>query len=290
MTNRVVRLGFGVRCLVTGAKGLLGTELVRWLRQEGEEVIGWDLPEHDITDVDKTISDMHRVGPQVVFHLAAWTDVDGCEQNPAKATAVNTQGTWTVALGSTEVKARMVYLSTDYVFDGKATKPYDEREKPNPLSVYGRSKLMGEKAVMRSAAEFYIVRTSGLYGRHGKNFVDTIIDIGRKQGQIKVVTDQVSSPTYAPDLCEPLYKLVRLAKPGVYHLTNSGQCSWFDFAKKIVELAGFRCEVLPTTAAELGRPAPRPSFSVLENRNYKRKFGRLLRPWQEALAEYIRTR
>lgn len=276
-----------MRFLVTGAKGLLGTELVRWLRSKGEEVVGWDLPEHDITDVDRTINGMHRVGPDVVFHLAAWTDVDGCEEDPGRAISVNTQGTWGIALGSTELKTRMVYLSTDYVFDGRRSKPYDEREKPNPLSVYGRSKLTGEQAVMRSCGSYLIVRTSGLYGRHGRNFVDSVLAACRTKKEIEVVTDQTSSPTYAPDLCEPLFELARHAKPGVYHLTNSGQCSWFEFARSIIEIAGLECRVQPTTTARLGRPAPRPAFSVLENRNYKKKFGKTPRPWQEALAEYL---
>lgn len=324
-----------MRFLVTGTKGLLGSELSRWLRDKGEEVVGWDLPDHDITQVDRTINEMHRVRPEVVFHLAAWTDVDGCEKNPGKATAVNTQGAWTVALGAAEVNARMVYLSTDYVFDGTESRPYDERDRPNPLSVYGRSKLMGEKAVMRSCGKFYVVRTSGLFGRHGPNFVDKVLDACRGANEppgpprdakapdgeearlnnhqdtkgtrasarpqppvpkprspvprprVRVVADQTCSPTYAADLCEPLYDLVRLAKPGVYHLTNSGQCSWFELAQRAIELAGVEAEVVPITAAELGRPAPRPVFSVLENRNYKRKFGKLLRPWQEALAEYL---
>ncbi len=256
-------------------------------------MVEWDLPEHDITDVNKTINEIHQVKPEVVFHFAAWTDVDACESDPARATAVNTQGAWTVALGATEVNARMVYLSTDYVFDGSKTSPYDERDKPNPLSVYGKSKLMGEKAVMRSCGKFYIVRTSGMFGSYGRNFVDTILVAARSQKaqngeSLRVVHDQRFSPTYAADLCEPLYELARQASPGIYHLTNSGQCSWFELAQAAIELVGLNCPVVPITARELGRPAPRPAFSVLENRNFKRKFGRILRPWQEALAEYLR--
>jgi dTDP-4-dehydrorhamnose reductase len=276
-----------MRCLVTGAKGLLGTELVRYLRQENNEVVGWDLPEHDVADVEKTINDMHRVGPNVVFHLAAWTDVDGCEKEPARAASINFQGTWAVALGTAELRCRMVYVSTDYVFDGKAKRPYDETDKPNPISVYGRSKLMGEKAVMRSCAKFAIVRTSGLYGPHGRNFVDTIRKLCREKDRVEVVTDQTSSPTYAPDLCEPLLEIAGLDKSGVYHVTNSGACSWYELALRVKELTGVGCEIVPITAEKLGRPAPRPAFSVLDNRNYKRKFGKELRPWQEALAEYL---
>ncbi len=276
-----------MRCLVIGAKGMLGRELVSWLRREHEEVVSWDLPQHDITDVEKTINGIHRVGPDIIFHLAAWTDVDGCEKDPSKAASVNFQGAWGASLGAAETGCKLLYMSTDYVFDGRSKRTYKEKDKPNPLSVYGRTKAMGEKAVRKSCSRSYIVRTSGLYGRYGRNFVDTIRTLAGKKRSLEVVADQVSSPTYARDLCRPLLELSRSDKYGIYHLTNSGYCSWFELAGEVVRITGADCRVVPVDTARINRPAPRPSFSVLENRNFRKRFGHVLRPWQDALKEYL---
>jgi dTDP-4-dehydrorhamnose reductase len=266
---------------------MLGTELVEFLRRQKEEVVGWDLPKHDVTDVEKTINGIHQVGPDVVFHLAARTDVDGCEDDVAGATSVNFQGTWAVALGVEELSRKMVYVSTDYVFDGRAGKPYGEADTANPLSVYGRTKLLGENAIKRSCHRHFIVRTSWLYGRHGRNFVDTIRQKSAEVQRIEVVNDQVGSPTYARDLCRPLWDLAKSKYFGTYHLTNSGQCSWFELAAEIVRLTGAQCEVAPIDTATAARRAPRPAYSVLENREFRRRFGKELRSWQEALRSYI---
>jgi len=266
---------------------MLGREFVSYLRGQNEEVVQWDLPDCDISDVERTINGIHRVGPEVVFHFAAWTDVDGCESDPARATKVNFQGTWAVALAAAETECRLVYVSTDYVFDGQKGKPYREKDEPNPSSVYGRSKLMGEKAVRRTARRSSIVRTSWLYGRHGKNFVDTVREKAAQRLFLDVVTDQVGSPTLASDLCRPLYEVGRAERYGIYHATNSGECSWFELAREVVRLAGLECEVRPTDTAALARPAPRPAYSVLENRELAKRFGIRLRGWQDALREYV---
>jgi len=266
---------------------MLGTELVAFLRRQDEEVIGWDLPKHDVTDVEKTINGIHEVGPDVVFHLAARTDVDGCEDDVGGATSVNFQGTWAVALGVEEVGRKMVYLSTDYVFDGRSNRPYRENDATNPLSVYGRTKLMGENAVLKSCKRHFIARTSWLYGSHGRNFVDTIRKKSQQVPRIEVVSDQVGSPTYARDLCRPLWELGKSKYFGVYHLTNSGRCSWFELAQEVVRLTEAECEVVPIDTAKAARRAPRPAFSVLENREFRRRFGKELRPWKEALRSYI---
>jgi len=276
-----------MRCLVTGSEGMLGTELVEFLRRQNEEVVGWDLPKHDVTDVEKTINGIHQVGPDVVFHLAARTDVDGCEDDVAGATSVNFQGTWAVALGVEELSRKVVYVSTDYVFDGRSNRPYRESDKANPLSVYGRTKLMGENAITRTCRHHFIVRTSWLYGKHGRNFVDTIRQKSAQVPRIEVVGDQVGSPTFARDLCRPLWDLARSKYFGLYHVTNSGQCSWFELAQEVVKLTGSKSEVVPIDTATAARRAPRPAYSVLENREFKRRFGKELRPWQEALRGYI---
>lgn len=276
-----------MRCLVTGAKGLLGSELVAYLREQGDDVLGWDLPQHDVTEVEKTINEMHKVGPQVVFHLAAWTDVDACETDVGRASAVNFQGAWAVALGAAELGCKLVYLSTDYVFDGRTVRPYREDDSPNPLSVYGKTKLMGEQAVAKACRHHFIVRTSGLYGHGGRNFVDTIRAKLVTNSRIEVVADQVTSPTWAYDLCQPLRELVRTDAYGIYHLTNSGCCSWYEFAKEIAVQLGRDCDIVAIDSATLGRTAARPAFSVLDNRRFRLKFGRKLRSWQEALKEYL---
>ncbi len=279
-----------MRCLVTGAKGLLGTYLCEFLRREQADVVEWDLPRHDITDIEKTINGIHVARPEVIFHCAAWTDVDGCEQDPAKATSINSQGAWAVALGAGELGCKMVHISTDYVFDGTSKRPWREDDKTNPLSVYGRSKLRGEKAVERSAKKRFIARTSWLYGAHGRNFVDTIRKLAAEKPRIEVVTDQVGSPTFARDLCRALWDLARSEKYGTYHLTNGGNCSWFELAQEVVRLAGLKCEVAPTDSKIYVRPAPRPAYSVLDNGRFRKRFGNVLRPWQEALADYLGAR
>lgn len=277
-----------MRCLVTGSRGLLGAELVGFLRRQNEEVIGWDLPGHDITNVEKTIAGIHGVGPDVVFHLASRTDVDGCEDDAAGATSVNFQGAWAVALGVEELGRKLLYISSDYVFDGRSSRPYREDDAANPLSVYGRTKLLGENAIKRTCRHCFVVRTSWMFGKHGRNFVDTIRQKSREATRIEVVRDQVGSPTYARDLCRPLWDLARSKHFGIYHLTNSGHCSWFELAQEVVRLTGAQCEVVPIDTAAAGRRAPRPAYSVLENRNFRRRFGKELRPWQQALESYIR--
>ena len=266
---------------------MLGTELVEFLRRQNEDVVGWDLPKHDVTDVEKTINGIHQVGPDVVFHLAARTDVDGCEDDVAGATSVNFQGTWAVALGVEELSRKLVYVSTDYVFDGRSGRPYREDDTANPLSVYGRTKLLGENAIRRSCKRHFIVRSSWLYGKHGRNFVDTIRKKSLEVPRLEVVSDQVGSPTYARDLCRPLWDLARSKFFGTYHVTNSGQCSWCELASEVVRLTGAQCEVVPIDTAAAARRASRPAYSVLENRNFKHRFGKVLRPWQEALKSYI---
>ncbi|MEO0074388.1 MAG: sugar nucleotide-binding protein, partial [candidate division WOR-3 bacterium] len=186
-----------MRCLVTGAKGLLGSELVRYLEDVGDEVVAWDLPDNDITDVEKTISNIHLVRPDTIFHLAAWTDVDACESDRARAALVNFQGTWGVAMGAAEVGAQLLYVSTDYVFSGRSSRPYRETDKPDPISVYGRTKLMGEQAVLRTCKRRFVVRTAWLYGRAGHCFVDRISERARDEAVIRVVSGQTGAAAWA---------------------------------------------------------------------------------------------
>jgi dTDP-4-dehydrorhamnose reductase len=275
-----------VRVLVTGAKGQLGVELLDVLRRE-YEVVGLDLPELDIAKPEATrvIGDAR---PAWVVHAAAWTDVDGCEREPERANLVNGEGARRVADACRMVGAGLVYLSTDYVFDGRKGAPYLETDPVSPLSAYARSKVAGEEAVRAVASRWAIVRTAWMFGVSGKNFVKTIVEKATVGGPLRVVDDQVGSPTYARDLAQAIAQLVSRDLTGTYHLTNAGSCSWYAFTRAILEKAGLaHVVVTPMTTAELGRPAPRPGFSVLANHAWALAGMQPLRPWPEALAAML---
>jgi len=274
-----------MRILVTGAKGMLGTDLCREL--EGQhQVTGIDIQDVDLASpdaVDKLIS----YDPEIILHCAAMANVDGCEMEPKKAYAINGNGTGNVALACQRSGIPMLYISTDFVFDGRKREPYRENDEPNPLGHYGRSKLEGEKQVQGLLHDYYIVRTSWLFGKHGKNFISTILNKAKDAGIIKVVNDQVGSPTYARDLCGALSTLISSGKYGTYHLSNSGTCSWYQFAKRAVELSGITADVIPISSSEYPTPTQRPTYSVLGNYFWKDNFGGLLRPWEDGLKDYL---
>jgi len=274
-----------MRILVTGAKGMLGTDLCRELSGQ-HQVAGIDIHDLDLTSedaADKLIS----YDPEFVVHCAAMANVDGCEREPDKAYAINGKGTRNVALACKRSGVPMLYISTDFVFDGRKSEPYREDDEPNPLGHYGRSKMEGEKQVQELLSDFYIVRTSWLFGKHGKNFISTILNKARNTGIIKVVNDQVGSPTYARDLCRALAMLISSGKYGTYHLSNSGTCSWYEFAKRAVELSGITADVIPISSSEYPTPTQRPAYSVLGNYFWKDNFGNSLRPWEEGLKDYL---
>jgi dTDP-4-dehydrorhamnose reductase len=273
-----------MRILVTGAKGQLGVELLAQLAPLGE-VLGRDLPELDVTRPG-TAGEVAALRPDWVVHAAAATDVDRCEGDPAWAFAVNAQGTRHVADGCRRAGAALLYLSTDYVFDGRKGCPYGEEDAPGPLSVYGRSKLEGEQAV-RGVPAWTLVRTAWLFGPTGKNFVKAILAKAEAGGPLRVVDDQVGCPTYAPDLAQAISALVSRALTGTYHVTNGGWCSWCDFAREIVRQRGLAAPVVPIATADLGRPAPRPAYSVLAPTAWQRAGLPPLRPWRDALAEML---
>lgn len=190
-------------------------------------------------------------------------------------------------MGAAEIGAQLLYVSTDYVFNGRTNRPYRESDRPDPLSVYGRTKLMGEQAVARTCKRMFIVRTAWLYGGAGGGFVDRIRERAEREKVIRVVSDQTGSPTWVRDLCEPMRQVILSGRYGLYHLTNSGWCTWFELAQEVVGLLELPCEVQPVKSTEIGLPAPRPAFSALDNRNYRKLTGRTLRPWQDALREYL---
>jgi dTDP-4-dehydrorhamnose reductase len=254
------------RVLITGAGGQLGHALAEAFADE--EVVALGRAEWDVTGPPP--AGWGAVG--LVLHAAAWTDVDGAESDPQGAAAVNVGGTGHVA----ELGAPLVYVSTDYVFDGSKRTPYVESDAPNPLSVYGRTKLLGEAAAGESA---WVVRSSGLFGWTGRNFVRTMLALGAERDEVAVVDDQRSAPTYVGHLAEALREVVELP-PGVWHVAAEGDCTWAELAAAIFEEAGLRCRVRRVSTEELGRPAPRPAYSVLRS---ERDGAPRLPPWREGL-------
>ena len=278
------------RILVIGAKGMLGRDLMNILQASlsGDEMIGWDIEEIDIRKEEDSVAKIEKLRPDVVVHLAAYTDVDGCESDKEKAFAVNAEGTRHVARAASACHARMVYLSTDYVFDGNKREPYSEGDAPHPLNVYGHSKLKGEQYVQERVEDFLIIRTQWLYGSFGKNFVDSILRQAGEKKTLSIVDDQTGSPTYTIDLAKAISALVRSKARGIFHVANSDLCTWYTFGRTILNLSGVdQVRIIPISSKELGRPATRPSYSVLDCRKLKQEAGLTMRPWSEALKDYL---
>ena len=280
------------RVLVIGAKGMLGRDLMTVLQADlpKDEVVGWDIEEIDIQGEEETTTKIENLRPDTVIHLAAYTDVDGCELDEGKAFAVNAEGTKHVAVAVSRCRAKMIYLSTDYVFDGNKGKPYLESDSPHPLNVYGRSKLQGEQYVQTLVKEALIIRTQWLYGRYGKNFVASILRQAREKKVLSIVNDQIGSPTHTVDLSKAISLLIQAEAHGIFHVANSDLCTWYAFGQMILKLSGMnQVRVIPISSKELGRPAVRPSYSVFSCQKLKRETGLTLRPWPEALREFIKN-
>ncbi len=278
------------RILVTGALGMLGTEVVDALRANAD-VVGVDISDFDVTDAEATAAAIAEVGPDAVVNCAAYTNVDGAESAPDLALAVNGPGAGNVARGAARAGARVLHMSTDYVFDGTKNEPYLEDDKTAPLNVYGETKLAGEREVGESGAAHLIVRTSWLYGHAGKNFVETILALSETEETLRIVVDQAGAPTHARDLALIIKDLVRGDATGIVHATNSGSSTWFGFARAILEAAGRgNVNVLPVGSDAFPRPARRPANSLLDLRRLASLLGWEPRPWREALVEYVSER
>ena len=275
-----------MRILITGADGQLGRELQRVL--SGHTLIRAVLPEFDLlkSDVEPYVL---AARPDVVFHTASYTDVDGAEREPDKAMAVNAWGTERVARAAVKAGARLIYVSTDYVFDGRKTSPYVETDEPNPLNAYGRSKLEGERRAQACCPNTLVVRTAWLYGAHGRNFVNTIMRLASEQQALRVVADQRGCPTHAGDLATALAGLLATDLLGIVHATGAGDCTWYEFAHAIVSLIGARVAVHPITTPEAKRLALRPAYSVLDNRALA-EAGIVLPHWKDALVRFLSSR
>jgi len=272
--------------LVIGANGMLGHDLMKVL--EGD-VRGLDLPDIDITSLESVRRVLLTLKPKIVINAAAYTDVDGCETDVEQAMAVNGEGVGLLALTAREIGAKLVQISSDYVFDGSKGAPYREADPVGPLSVYGESKLAGElNAAM--APEYLIIRTQWLYGIHGKNFVETMLRLAGEKSELAIVDDQIGSPTWSYDLALSIKALLEKGCVGVYHAANSGYCSWKEFAEAIFEEEGLKVKVNSMTTQELNRPANRPLYSTLDCGKLEQDTGFRPQHWREALKSYLKLR
>lgn len=275
-----------MKILITGSNGMLGHDLEKTLKDKHELILTTSKT-LDITDEKQVMEVICENKPDVVINSAAYTDVDGCEENQEIAYAVNGDGVRNLALACKEVDCPLVHVSTDYVFNGKNDRPWVEDDEIGPISVYGKSKLKGEEAILEILDKYFIVRTAWLYGVNGKNFPRTMLELAESHPEITVVYDEVGSPTYTPDLAYGISQLIETDYYGIYHLTNSDSCSWCEFARYIFDMADVDVKVIPVTASEFARAAPRPSYSVLENKNWIDKGFEPLRSYKEAIKEYV---
>ncbi|WP_432703748.1 dTDP-4-dehydrorhamnose reductase [Methanothermobacter thermautotrophicus] len=274
-----------MKILITGSSGMLGSDLVDILSRRHEVVTSGSL---DIRDLEGVMELLRETRPDAVVHAAAFTDVDCAETERDTAYQVNVLGTRNIAAAASDVGSSILYISTDYVFDGEKGEGYLEFDEPNPINFYGKTKYLGEVSVRELSEMFYIVRTSWLFGRNGRNFVRTMVELAERGHEISVVDDQYGSPTYTRDLAAAIGDLLERPAYGVYHLTNSGQCSWYEFAIDIFNELDMEVCLKPVKSHEFPRPARRPSFSVLRNYNWSMEGFKALRNYRDALRDYLK--
>jgi len=276
-----------MKLLVAGAAGMLGRDVMLAAGNAGHDIIGFGRSELDVANAAAVEKKLNLERPDVVINCAAWTDVDGAEEAEEAAMAINGAGAGNLAAVAAAVGASVVYVSSDYVFDGAKGAPYVEADQPAPLSAYGRTKLAGEEATAAANKRHFIVRSAGLFGIGGSNFVETMLRLAADHGEVLVVRDQVGSPTYTWHLAYGIVRLIEGIEFGIHHMAAAGQCSWYEFAREIFEQAKVECKVLSTSTEEFGRPAPRPSFSALTS---QREHAIRLPSWQDGLAGYLAQR
>lgn len=277
-----------MKVLVTGVKGQLGYDVMAELAKRNIEAIGVDIDEMDITDkisVEKVIGE---AAPDVVVHCAAYTAVDAAEDNEALCRRVNADGTRNIAEVCKKLDCKMVYISTDYVFDGQGTRPWEPDDERHPLNVYGQTKYEGELAVQENLSKYFIVRIAWVFGKNGKNFVKTMLKLAETHDKLTVVNDQFGSPTYTYDLARLLVDMIQTDKYGIYHATNEGICTWYEFACEIFKQAGVKIEVTPVPASEYPAKAKRPENSRLDKSKLTENGFERLPSWQDALRRYIK--
>ncbi|MDR2156574.1 MAG: dTDP-4-dehydrorhamnose reductase [Clostridiales Family XIII bacterium] len=290
-----------MRLLITGSRGQLGNELIEILRSgtseigavpavyAGAEITGVDVDTLDIADIGAVSDFADGKNFDLIINCAAMTNVDACESDCETAMKVNAIGARNMASAAERRNAKLVHVSTDYVFDGRAATPYREWDSPAPATVYGKSKLLGERYVRETCRRSFIVRTAWLYGSAGNNFVRTILKLAAEKDRIKVVDDQIGNPTNANDLAHHILRIAAGDGYGVYHCTGEGICSWYDFAAEIVRLSGLSCEVEPCSTEEFPRPAPRPAYSAMDRLMLRTTGADEMRPWREALEAFMKS-
>jgi dTDP-4-dehydrorhamnose reductase len=290
-----------LRLLITGSRGQLGNELIEILRSgtseigavpavyAGAEITGVDVDTLDIADIGAVSDFADGKNFDLIINCAAMTNVDACESDCETAMKVNAIGARNMASAAERRNAKLVHVSTDYVFDGRAATPYREWDSPAPATVYGKSKLLGERYVRETCRRSFIVRTAWLYGSAGNNFVRTILKLAAEKDRIKVVDDQIGNPTNANDLAHHILRIAAGDGYGVYHCTGEGICSWYDFAAEIVRLSGLSCEVEPCSTEEFPRPAPRPAYSAMDRLMLRTTGADEMRPWREALEAFMKS-
>lgn len=271
-----------IKILITGANGMLGQDLCPILEDNGYDVIETDIHNLDITDYKACKSIISKEKPKMVIHCAAYTNVDKAEEDLVTATRINVKGTENIAKTCAEFDITLVYISTDYVFDGTKCSPYTPDDKPNPINNYGLTKLQGENIVKKYCQKFYTIRTSWLYGHHGKNFVETMLALKDKD-ELKVVNDQYGCPTWTVELANGIVDILENKDFGIYHVCGSGNTSWYEFAKEIFENERIKTNLKPCSTEEFTRPAKRPKYSVMDNNG-------ICRNWKVALKEYLALR
>lgn len=277
-----------MKVLVTGAKGQLGTDLMNELAKRGIEGIGVDVQEMDITDAEACRRVIKNSGADAVIHCAAYTAVDAAEDNVDLCRRINGEGTRNVAQACKEADVKLMYISTDYVFDGQGTRPWEPDDERHPLNVYGQTKYEGELAVEELSDKYFIVRIAWVFGVAGKNFIKTILRLGKERGAVSVVDDQIGSPTYTYDLARLLVDMIQTDKYGRYHATNEGLCSWYEFAKEIFRQAGMDVPVTPVSSDAFPAKATRPSNSRLNKDKLSENGFERLPAWQDALGRFLK--
>ena len=277
-----------MKVLVTGVKGQLGYDVVNELKKRGHEAVGVDVEEMDITDAAKVEKVILKESPEAVIHCAAYTAVDAAEENEAVCRRVNADGTANISKVCGKLNIKMMYISTDYVFDGEGEHYWEPDEERNPLNVYGQTKYAGELAVEKDVEKFFIVRIAWVFGVNGKNFIKTMLNLGKTHEELSVVDDQVGSPTYTLDLARLLVDMIETDKYGRYHATNEGICTWCEFAKEIFHQAGMEVKVNPVTSDEFPTKAKRPHNSRMSKDKLEEQGFVRLPSWQDALKGYLK--
>lgn len=276
-----------MRVLVTGSNGQLGYDMLLSLRRHNIECLGVDKEDFDLTDLLATTQFIQNYRPDILIHCAAFTNVDSAESEADKCYALNVQATSNIAMLCKQLGSNLVYVSTDYIFSGEETSPYETDDLPGPLSVYGNTKLLGEKMVMEHMKQYFIVRTSWSFGVNGNNFVKTMLKLGNEREIVDVVCDQVGSPTYTKDLAEIIFEMINTTKYGIYHATNEGYCTWAEFASEIFRQAGLKTKINSITSDKFPTVARRPKNSMLSKKSLDEVHFKRLPEWKNALKRYL---